>query len=177
MRKKHTEMPREYGEKLVDENIYGVLSFYNENKKELYSVPMSFVRIDENLYFHTGKVGKKVELFEDGLNVTVVFVRDAKSPTAIDIESLRKIKKEEGNIKKVKSKVFTNEFSSCIINGKLNMVEDEKLRNDAIYALCEKYNPEMKEFFNEAIGTCMHYTSVYKIYIDEISVRQKLVDM
>lgn len=110
MRKKNTEMPREFGLELIDNSIYGVMSFYNEEEKELYSIPMSFVRIDDNLYFHTGKVGKKVKLLKENLRVNVVFVEDARTPEKFSVSDVEKIKEEEGSIGRIKSSVFTNEF-------------------------------------------------------------------
>lgn len=177
MRKKNTEMPREFGLELIDNSIYGVMSFYNEEEKELYSIPMSFVRIDDNLYFHTGKVGKKVKLLKDNLRVNVVFVEDARTPEKFSVSDVEKIKEEEGSIGRIKSSVFTNEFSSVIVEGNVSIVKDEDLRVKAIYALCEKYTPEMKKFFDEAIGKCMDYTSLYEIKIEDLYARKKLVEI
>lgn len=177
MRKKHTEMTREFGLELIDNSIYGVMSFYNEEVKELYSIPMSFVRIDNNLYFHTGKLGKKVELLKDNLKVNVVFVENANTPEKLLVSQVEKIKEEEGSIGRIKSSVFTNEFSSVIVEGNVNIVKDEDLRTKAIYAICKKYTPKMEKFFDEAIGKCMDYTSLYEIKIEDLYARKKLVEL
>lgn len=177
MRKKNTEMPEEFGFNLIDESVYGVLSIYSKSSDELYSIPMSFVRMDNSLFFHTGKVGKKVELFTDNMLVNVVFVKDAKVPSLMSREDMAKIKEEEGSINRVKAKVFTNEFSSTVINGRLFLVTDEDLRYRAIYNLCEKYTPHMKEFINDAIDKCMSYTSIYEIKIENIYSRKKSVEL
>lgn len=56
MRRKDREMSSEFGLKVIDKSRYGILSTVDEELP--YGIPLSIVRDDNTLYFHSAKQGK-----------------------------------------------------------------------------------------------------------------------
>jgi len=53
MRRKDREMGRDFGYYVIDRARYGILSMIDGD--EPYGIPLSIVRHEENLYFHSAK--------------------------------------------------------------------------------------------------------------------------
>lgn len=54
MRRKDRAMNKEFGLKLIDKSDYGVVSMVDSENKP-YSLPLSIVRDEQLLYFHSAK--------------------------------------------------------------------------------------------------------------------------
>lgn len=175
MRRKDRAMDREYGLKIIDNSDYGVVSMI-ENRDSTYSLPLSIVRDENTLYFHSAKAGKKVELLEDSSKVSVVFVGKTKIPENFSQKELDEMSKDVSKGVQFISKVFTTEFSSAIVNGQILKVEQREEKIKALKLICEKYTPDKMEYFPIAIKAGLDKVNIYKIEISDITSKRKKYD-
>lgn len=175
MRRVDRKMNQDFGRNIIDHSDYGVLSINDENAP--YSLPLSIVRDGNRLYFHSAKQGRKVELLEDGLGVGVVFVGRVNVPDNFTKEELEEMAKDKSKAIKFISSVFTTEFESAIVTGKVHRIEDRDERVKAMRLICEKYTPSKMDYFDIAIGAGLDKTNVYVIDIEEITAKRKKYDL
>lgn len=175
MRRKDREMSAEFGIEIIDKARYGIVSMVDEENNP-YSIPLSIVRDENILYFHSAMGGKKVKIFEKSPNVHVVFVGEVKIPENYTKAELDEIMKDESKTVLFISSVFTTEYESAVVKGKVKFVEDEEGKNKAMKLICEKYAPTKMEYFQAAIQSGLKRTNVYKIEIEEIKAKRKKYD-
>ncbi|MBU5312704.1 pyridoxamine 5'-phosphate oxidase family protein [Tissierella carlieri] len=175
MRRKDREMSAEFGNQIIDKSRYGVISMVDEDS-ESYGIPLSIVRDENTLYFHSAMDGRKVKLFEKSPNVSVVFVGEVKVPENYTKEELDEIVKDESKTVLLISSVFTTEYESAVVKGKVKLVEDMEEKIKAMKLICEKYTPTKMDYFNMAIKTGLKRTNVYRIEIEEIKAKRKKYD-
>lgn len=175
MRRKDREMDRGFGLMVIDKSTYGILSVIDDNG-EPYAIPVSIVRDENKLYFHSAKEGKKVEIFKENPKVSIAFVGEVKVPEIYTKEELDELVKDESKGVLLIRKVFTTEYESAIVKGKIELVEDEEERIKAMKLICQKYTPNKMDYFNLAIKSGLKRTNVYKIEIEEIKAKRKKYD-
>ena len=176
VRRKDREMGREYGLEVIDKSKYGLVSMVEENN-EPYGVPLSIVREENTLFFHSAKDGRKVEFLNNNPKVSIAFIGDVKVPEIFTEEELDEIIKDESKIPLLISSVFTTEYESAIVKGKVELVENEKERIKGMNLICEKYLPSKMKYFNMAVESCLGRTNVYKVEIESISSKRKKHDI
>ena len=176
MRRKDREMSREYGLAVIDKSNFGVVSMIEENN-EPYGIPLSIIREENTLYFHSAKEGKKVNNFEENPKVSIAFIEEVKIPENFTEEELNEIVKDKSKISLLISSVFTTEYESSIVKGKVKLVEDEKEKIKAMKLICEKYTPTKMKYFNMAIESGLKRTNIYKVEIESISSKRKKYDI
>lgn len=175
VRRKDREMGREYGLEVIDKSKYGLVSMVEENN-EPYGVPLSIVREENTLYFHSAKDGKKVEIFKNNPRVSIGFVGQVEVPEIFTEEELDKMVKDESKAALFISSVFTTEYESAIVKGKVKLVEDNKEKIKAMKSICEKYTPGKMKYFNMAVESGLGRTNVYKVEIESIRSKRKKYD-
>lgn len=168
MRRKDREMDIPFGEEVIDNSQYGVLSLREGDG--VYSIPLSIVRDKSKLYFHCALEGKKTSLISDGDTVSAVFVSYAKVPNLFSEEELKEVAKNKNNIT---SKIYTTEYSSAIVVGKIYKVTEEIEKISALRFICEKYTPDMMDYFSAAIDSSLSKTDVYKIEVENLTSKRK----
>ncbi|WP_042679218.1 pyridoxamine 5'-phosphate oxidase family protein [Anaerosalibacter massiliensis] len=176
MRRKDREMTREFGMEVIDKSRYGIISMIGEDN-EPYGIPLSIVRDGNNLYFHSAMGGRKVKIFEKEPKVSVAFVGETKIPENYTKEELDEIIKDESKAVLLISKVFTTEYESAVVIGKVKLVEDEEEKIKAMKLICEKYTPTKMDYFDMAIKAGLKRTNVYRIEIEEIKAKRKRYDI
>ncbi len=168
-------MDKEFALEVIDNSAYGVVSMVGESGIP-YGIPLSIVRDDNNLYFHSAMSGKKVNILQDNSKVSVTFVGEVKVPDIYNKEELDKIiqnKEKAGKI--ISSKVFTTEFESAIIFGQVKLLEEKEEKIKGLRLICEKYTPSKMEYFPIAIESGLNITNIYKIEIEEITAKRKKI--
>ncbi len=175
MRRKDREMNREFGLKVIDKANHGILSMVDK-EGDPYGIPLSIVRDENTLYFHSAMDGKKVKIFEDNPNVSVVFVGQTRIPENYTKEELNEMTKDESKAVLFISSVFTTEFESAIVKGNVKLVDDENEKIKAMKLICEKYTPTKMKYFPIAIKAGLRRTNVYSIEIEEITAKRKKYD-
>jgi hypothetical protein len=176
MRRKDREMNREFGIEIIDKSSYGIISVIDENN-EPYGIPLSIVRNGNNLYFHSAKDGKKVKIFERNPIVNVTFIGETKIPENYSKEELDEISQNKSKAAALISKVFTTEYESTIVKGKIELVDNKEETIRAIKLICEKYTPAKMDYFSMAIESGLNLINIYKIEINEITAKRKKYDI
>lgn len=176
MRRKDREMTKAFGLEVIDKSKYGVISMIDEDN-EPYGIPLSIVRDENNLYFHSAMGGEKVEIFEENPKVSIAFVGETKIPENYTEEELDEIVKDESKAVLLISKVFTTEYESAVVTGKVKLVEDEEEKIKAMRLICEKYTKTKMDYFDMAIKAGLKRTNVYRIDIEEINAKRKKYDL
>ena len=82
--------------------------------------------------------------------------------------------KEKG-VSLLLSKVFTTEYASTMVKGRVRRAEDEE-KVLALRYICEKYTPTKMMYFREAIEMSKDRVLVYAVDIEEISGKRKKFD-
>ncbi|MBQ7312331.1 MAG: pyridoxamine 5'-phosphate oxidase family protein [Clostridia bacterium] len=119
---------RRYKQQLSDEECAavlgratsGVLAVHGDGGYP-YAVPLSFVYMDDKIYFHCAKTGHKMD---------AILADDKVSFCVIDKDDI--IPEE-----------FTTYFRSVIAFGRAAVVEDPVEKRRVLHSLAEKYSPEM----------------------------------
>ncbi|WP_312699577.1 pyridoxamine 5'-phosphate oxidase family protein [Sedimentibacter sp.] len=173
MRRKDREMSREFGLEVIDKADYGVLSMVDENN-EPYGIPLSIVRDGNNLYFHSAAEGKKVRIFGENPVVSIAFVGQVRIPELVTTEELKEMDKSKAGA--LISKVFTTEYESAVVKGKIRLLGDDNEKLNAMKLICEKYVSGKMDLFNIAAGSIMRAVNIYKIEIEEITAKRKKYD-
>lgn len=151
MRRKDHEMDYNFGLYVIDKSQYAVLSMINASDKTPYCVPISPVRIENNIYFHGALSGQKTDNLNVNPNVCISFV---------------------GDVNPVSEK-YTTEFESAIVKGKAENVTDENEKIEALRAICLKYAADNMDNFKNAIDKSLFRTAVWKIEIKELTAKRK----
>ena len=176
MRRKDREMNKEFGLKLIDKSDFGVVSMIDDENKP-YSLPLSIVRDEDLLYFHSAKEGRKVSLLKDNTNVSIVFTGKRKIPENFSKDELEEMSKDISKGVQFISKVFTTEFESAIVDGRVKKVEDRDEKVKALKLICEKYTPDKMDYFPIAIKAGLDKVNIYRIKIEEITSKRKKYDV
>lgn len=148
MRRKDRERDVEFALKVIDRCEYGTVAFQGE---EPYCLPLSLVRVEQDLYFHCALEGKKLDLLRRGPKVCVSFV--SHNQAAEDD--------------------FTTYFCSAVVMGVASEVTDDGEKICALRALCEKLTPSYMHAFDAAITRSLGRTGIWKIHMEEITGKEK----
>jgi len=175
LRRKDREMSKKFGIEIIDKSRYGVLSVIDEENNP-YNIPLSIVRDGNTLYFHSAQEGRKVKIFKNNPLVNIVFVEDVQVPDNYSTEELDEIVKDESRTVLLISSVFTTEFASTMVRGKVNLVENKKKKIKALRLICKKYTPDKMDYFPTAIKAGLERVNVYSIEIDNITAKRKKYD-
>ena len=140
---------------------YGTLAICSNNKP--YSLPLNFVQVDDSIYFHGSKKGRKIDILKNNQLASFSVVE---------------------NYSLIQSYFSSNDelacpatqfFKSVIIDGKIEFVKDYNEKVLALQKLMEKLQPEGKyKPLNEKIYEKMiNATTIYKLVADEIKAKFK----
>lgn len=174
MRRKDREMDQEFGFMIIDKAQYGVLSMIDGEAP--YGLPLSLVRHEDLLYFHSAKEGRKVDILANNSNVSIAFVGDKNIPENYSHDELESMNNDPSKAIHFISSVFTTQYESAIVTGKVEKVEDKDEKIKAMKIICEKYTPSKMKYFHSAINSGLNRTDVYKLKIENITSKRKKYD-
>lgn len=174
MRRKDRAMSKEFGLKVIDKSPFGVVGVVDD-KGRPYTLPLSIVREGEKLYFHSAKAGKKLDLFKDGTPVSVSFIAWAGVPDNYSRKEVLDIV-EEGAFRAAASKVYTTEFASAHVEGRIFRLTDQDEMATALQLVCNKYTPKIADLAPAVIKNSLDYTAIFSITIDQIQAKRKAFD-
>ena len=157
MRRKDRERDKTFALEIIDKVSFGVMTIVEST----YSLPLSFARDGDYLYFHGAKTGLKNSLLEKEGHVRIVFVGDNYLPDPISHEEIME------NPKKL-AKLFTLKYESAIVEGTCSLIEDKKERDLALTLICKKFYPDLDDYIKMAVEMNGYITACYKIKIEEI---------
>jgi len=145
MRRKDRELKNDEIIEILQNNTYGILSSISENGYP-YGVPISYIFLNNSIYFHSATKGHKIDNILDNSKVSFCVVGE--TCTLPD--------------------KFTTNYESVIVFGKaIEVLDDEK--NSALLEILKKYSPDYIKEGKEYIEKASHVTKVLKISIEHIS--------
>lgn len=153
MRRKDRAMPEEQARKLLENGEWGTLSTVGEDGWP-YATPLSYVVMENRIYFHAAKSGKKMKNLAHQPNVCFCTV---------------------GATQPVFSQDFTTEYESVVVFGQAREVTDENVKRRALLRLCEKYLPQHMDKAEASIQKSFGITAVWEIEIMHCTGKQKLI--
>lgn len=153
MRRNDRARDRDFSLALIDRCTHGVMAL-STGEAVPYCLPLSFVRVGEDLYFHCARQGRKIDLLRRFPQVCVAFVGEDRPAFVPPAE-------------------YTTYFQSAIVTGTAGEVTDPAERTEAIRALCQKVTPEHMDAFDAAMEKSLAVTAVWRVHIEEISGKAK----
>lgn len=119
---------------------------------EAYIVPMNFGYHDGSLFFHSAKVGRKVELVQ----------RNGKASFEMDIDL--------GLVTDQDAYKCTNHFICVMGTGQIELVKDDEERMIGLRALMDHYTKDNYSMTDK----CTDKTAVMRLRIEKISCKRNL---
>lgn len=150
MRRIERQMNEMEALELLKKGQYGILSTTGEDNQP-YGIPLSYVIIDKNIYFHCAGVGTKLD------NIAV---NDKVSFTVV------------GKTKVLQDK-FSTEYESVIAFGRAMMLKEEE-KYEPLMEFIRKYSPEFMEEGRLYIDKAKEKTTLIKIEIYSFSGKHRL---
>lgn len=136
---------------LLQSGEYAFLSMTTD--EGAYSVPINYVVEDDTIYIHCAPEGRKLRAIAYDSRVSLCVVGHSR----------------------VVSEQLTTAYSSVIVAGRAQIVEDEALKRHALQLLVDKYASDFREEGYRALERSLHRTAVVAIAIESISGKTKRV--
>lgn len=157
MRRSDRAQSLEFAQALIDRCTYGVVAI-STGEDTPYCLPLSLVRVDNRLYFHCAKQGRKLDLLHRNPKVCVTFVGTSE-PAYVESNN-----------------TFTDYFQSAMVTGTASEVLEDDEKIEALRALCTKVTPEgmSGDNFERAVSGSLAVTGVWRIEMEEITAKAKL---
>ena len=154
MRRSDRQQDRAFALALMDRCTHGVMAIHTGEDMP-YCLPLTFVRVGDDLYFHCARQGRKVELLRRDPRVCVTFVGE---DTPVFLEPA----------------MYSTYFQSAIVTGTAQEVTGEAEKIAALRALCRKLTPDRMDGFDAAVSKSLKVTSVWRISMEEVTGKAKL---
>ncbi len=149
MRKKDRQLPDGEAVSIIENGVYGILSTVSSNN-EPYGVPLNYCFINNEIYFHCAREGKKLENIADNKKISFCVVGEAK----------------------IQPEKFSLKFESCIVFGTASEVTGEE-KQMALEGLIAKYSPQFTIEGLEYIRKAHERTKVIKIVSGSLTGKAK----
>lgn len=150
MRRSDRERGREFALEVIDRCEYGVAAI-STGEEIPYCIPLSLVRVGEQLYFHCALEGRKVELLRRNPKMCISFVGSNNAATDD----------------------FTTYFTCALVEGTAYEVIEQEEKVAALRALCEKLTPSNMADFDNAIARSISRTGVWGIRMERVTGKEK----
>ena len=154
MRRNDRAQDKAFSLALIDRCTHGVMAI-STGEAIPYCLPLSFVRVGQDLYFHCAREGRKIDLLRRFPQVCVTFVGNDRPAF-------------------VSPAMYTTYFQSVIVTGTASEMIEPAEKLEALRALCQKLTPGCMDHFEDAAEKSLDITSVWKIRIEDISGKAKL---
>jgi len=140
---------------------YGTLALCADDKP--YSLPINFVQVGEDIYFHGAKSGRKIEILK------------ANSAASFSVVESHALIQSYFSSTDALACPATHFFKSIMIEGEIVFVEDYEEKVQALTALMQKLQPEgkYKPLSEEAYTKAINATTVYKLTPEVIRAKYK----
>ena len=170
MRRKDRELGRDEALEIIDNCEYAVISCVDD-EGEIFSVPISPVRVGESIFIHGATAGCKAKLLQDGRKVEFVCVSFNTVPHLSESE-LDAIK---GDGKALGGKVFTTEYKSAIAKTRVYEITDEAKKYEILKILSQKYTAYAMSTFDVAAEYGLKIIKIYELKIESLSAKAKIL--
>ena len=152
MRRNKQQLSEELIQKVLDANTNGILGVNGEEGYP-YTIPLNYVYLNGNIYFHSAQSGHKVDAIKKNSKVSF---------TVVDEDT-------------IVSEKFTSNFRSVIAFGQASIIESEDERNEAFRALMEKYSKnESSQAKEKELQKGGPHALIIKISIEHITGKEAI---
>lgn len=151
MRRKDRAISTTEARDLLEKGEYGFLATTG-NDGLPYGVPLSYVLLQDRLYFHSAMNGRKLDNIRFCKQVSFTVV---------------------GDTEPVYTKNFTTYFESVMVFGAMHEVTDADEKFQALYALAAKYLPDYLDRAEADIRASFSHTAVLCLPIEEMTGKAK----
>lgn len=151
IRRKDRVATKEHALGLLACGEYGVLCTVDDRSLP-YGVPLSYVVLDDVIYFHSAHEGHKIDNMRHSPQVCFTVV-GLTLPAYVED--------------------FTTYYESAIVFGTAFEVEEQDKKIEALRGLCKKYLPEHMDKADADIAKSLPATAIYGIKIDHITGKIK----
>ena len=117
MRRARQQLSQSECERILNQNTSGILALCGKDQQP-YGVPLSYVYAEHRIFFHIAKSGHKLDLIQENPKASF---------TVIDQD-------------RVRPELFTTQYKSVIVQGRILMAKDA-LKREGLIKLSEKYSP------------------------------------
>jgi len=162
MKKILTISDRSVIKEMLDDVEYGTLALCSNNKP--YSLPLNFVELNNEIFFHGAKKGKKIDLIKDNSNASFSVVESISLLPSY-------FSSDKGN-----ACPATQLYKSLIIEGNIQIVDDYDEKAQALQALMEKLQKEGQYIpLNDAMyKKAINATALFKLLASETTCKFNL---
>lgn len=145
MRRQDRQLPVQEAEQILAGGEYGILSTVSANGYA-YGVPLSYIYQNGVIYFHAATEGQKLDNLQNCDKVSFCVVG--------------------------RTQVLPEKFSTCFesviaFGTAIEITADEK--QQALWALVEKYSPDYRQKGKLYIDSDQHKTAVFKIMVEHVT--------
>lgn len=147
---------------ILDNASFGILALSSDNKP--YSVPINFVEVNGEIFFHGAKKGKKIDIIKENSNASFSVVEDYSLLPSY-------FSSDKGD-----ACPATHLFKSVIIDGNIEFIDEYEQKAEALEALMQKLQKEGKyiPLNNEMYKKAINATCIYKLIPKETKAKFKL---
>lgn len=131
---------------LLKRGEYGILSTSDKHNRP-YGIPVNYVVMDENIFFHCAVEGQKLENITANTGVSFCVV---------------------GKTELIPEK-FSTRYESVVVSGKADIIGNKMLKKSALHALVAKYAPDHTAAGNTYIDKLMDQTAVVRVSIEYLA--------
>ena len=142
-------MPEEFAWEVVDKCEYAFLAMTAEDGTP-YGLPVTIVRKDKQVYFHSAMEGRKVRCLRANPRVCLTCVGDTK----------------------IQQDRFTTLYQRAVAFGTVEEVTEETEKIEALRLLCQRHTPDNMAGFDDAIRRSLVRTGIWRIKGNRQSTRR-----
>lgn len=150
---------KELVNEIIDNTEFGTLAICKDNKP--YSVPVNYVAINNEIYIHGKKKGKKIEIMQENSNASFSIVESYSIlPSYFSTDDKR-------------ANPATHMYKSIIIDGHIEFIDDYNEKVNALEFLMQKYQKEggYIPLNDDIYKKIINATCIYKLVPSEVSAK------
>ena len=151
MRRHRQQLSREECERILGRCTSGVLALTGDGGYP-YAVPLSYVYADGAIIFHSAVEGHKVEAIR----------RDSRCSFCV-------IEQDE-----IKPAEFTTYFRSVIVFGRIQILEDDNEKVQALRLLGSRYSPGDEHGLQHEIDKSLYHVLLLRLDVEHLSGKQSI---
>jgi uncharacterized protein len=146
LRREDRRLDDEAAMALLKRGEYGILST-SDKKNRPYGIPVNYVVMEDNIFFHCATEGQKLENITANKGVSFCVV---------------------GKTELIPEK-FSTRYESVVVSGDADVIKDKVLKKNALRAIVAKYAPNHIAAGDAYIDRLMNQTSVVRVAIMTIA--------
>jgi len=146
MTRKQNQLNDQESFQILKNGRFGVLGTLSDNGYP-YTIPLNFVYLNNKIYFHSAKIGHKIDNIQTNEKVSF---------TVVGEESIIEAK-------------LTSQYKSVTLFGKAKVIPGNK---EILFELVKKYAKNVLDESKESIEQDYHHTSIIEIEIEHITGKQ-----